>query len=200
MEKALDRVIFDKDFYKQVGFATKSDGDYFVDKIDTLKIGKKSVIDKIKKEVISDRTDFFNMIMQHKDKINLIKEKLKIKKLYESREKLEEKIRKLAINTIGDDNDEFVKELNKEKENKKIDGDIDSSVSTDSVKSNKSFNRNTMVMGDIYSIKSNASQTATIEQINLYNELKLMVKGKEFCSKDTKKINDLLEKYKDYIN
>lgn len=194
MEKALDRVIFDKDFYKQIGFATKSDGDYFVENIDTLKLGKKSVIDKIKKEVISDRTDFFNMIMQHKDKINLIKEKLKIKKLYESREKLEEKIRKLAINNIDDDNDEFVKELNKEKESKKVDDNIDS------VKGNKRFNRNTMVIGDVSNIKSGVSQTATIEQINLYNELKLMVKGNEFCNKDTKKINDLLEKYKYYIN
>lgn len=195
MEKALDRVIFDKDFYKQVGFNTKTDGDYFVEEIDTLKIGKKAVIEKIKNEIVTDRTDFFNMIMQHKNKINLIKEKIKIKKLYESREKLEEKIRKLAINTIGNEDDDFVKEISKDNKNNIT--EVSSSVSSDSIKSNKSINRNTMVMnGDVSSIKSNKS----IEQINLYNELSHMVKAKEFCSKDTKKINDLLEKYKDYIN
>jgi hypothetical protein len=204
MEKNIDKLLFDKDFYKSLSFATKSDGDYFVESVDTLKIAKFMIVDKYKRDIGDTRVHMADLIVDERANTRDFKEKLEMKKLMDKKMKIEEDLKKLEI--VFKEKEDANKE---EERRKKVANTLglgktsvtrDRSESNGSNNSNKSSasvketNRSTIILeGELN------SPTRHIDGVNFYNELAAMYSKGEFCVKDGMKIKNILDKYKDLI-
>lgn len=199
MDKNIDKLIFDKDFYKSISFGTKVDGDYFVETVDTLKIAKSMIINKYKQDIGDTRVHFADLVIDEKSHMKDFREKLEMKKLMDKKKKIEEDLKKLEI-TLKE-KDKATKEASRMKKTADVFGvgsisvaKSESSSSSKSYTSDKEANRSTIMLeGELN------SPTRHIDSVNLYNELASMYSNNEFCIKDGGKIKKILDKYKDLI-